>query len=52
MKPTNGFIHLPHDDHKPVVQIGLNGTLVQDVGSVQILAESSNEREDLEMQID
>jgi hypothetical protein len=50
VKPRSGWIHLPHDDKKPVVRIGLNGTLVRDVQSVQIFVESSDGMEDAEMQ--
>ena len=50
VKPGPEWVHLPHDDNKPVVRIGLNGTLVQDAQSVR-LVESSDEREDMAIEI-
>jgi hypothetical protein len=47
VKPTNEWIHLPHDDNKPVVRIGLNGTLVRDARSVRIFVEGSDGGEDV-----
>jgi len=52
VKPANEWIHLPCDDKKPVVRIGLNGRLVRDARSVQIFIEGSDGREDSEIEID
>jgi hypothetical protein len=52
VKATREWTHLPYDDNKPVVQIGLQGTLVQDVQSVQLFVESSDDMEDIGMEMD
>jgi hypothetical protein len=47
VKATDEWIHLSHDDKKPVVRIGLNGQLSENVERVQLFEEaveiSSNE---------
>lgn len=50
--PHKDWTHLPYDDRKPMVQIGLNGALVQDAQSVQILGESIDESENTGMHMD
>jgi hypothetical protein len=35
-KPAKEWIHLPHDDNKPVVQIALNAELVKNARSIQL----------------
>jgi hypothetical protein len=56
VKPTNEWIHLPHDDNKPVVRIGLNGRLVRDPKSIQLFVEApvsdSGEESPRPMEID
>jgi hypothetical protein len=52
VKATREWTHLPYDDNKPVVQIGLQGALVQDAQSVQLFVESSDDTEGIGMEMD
>ena len=45
VKATRECIHLPHDDGKPAVLIGLNDTLVRDARRVRVREQSSDEEE-------
>ena len=52
VKSTDGYTHLPYNDNKPTVQIGLNGRLVHSARSVRLFEESSDGGEDLVIEID
>ncbi|KAH9011421.1 hypothetical protein EDB83DRAFT_2234070 [Lactarius deliciosus] len=52
VKPTSEWTHLPHDDKKPMVQIGLNGTLVRNARSVRLLVVESSDEMEMEIEID
>ena len=53
VKGTNECIHLPYDDHKPVVRIGLNGYLVKNAQSVRLFVEGpASDSEESVIEID
>lgn len=53
VKGTNECIHLPYDDHKPVVRIGLNGYLVKNARSVRLFVEGpASDSEESVIEID